>query len=118
MNQDSGPIPTRLVLLAFFAVVLLCAVFFSLGYFLGHEQRNPATPTTEQVSTSSDIPPAVNPPADSQSSGTAEAAEQPPAPASTSPATDVDAASNDTSQASALPEKPSSNPAVAAKPLE
>ena len=118
MNQDSGPIPTRLVLLAFFAVVLLCAVFFSLGYFLGHEQRNPASPTTEQVSPSSDIPPAVNPPVDSQTPGTSEEAEQPPTPVNASPATDANAPSTNSSQAAAPPETaPSSAPAVA-KPLE
>ena len=118
MKQDSGPIPTRLVLLAFFAVVLLCAVFFSLGYFLGHEQRNPASPTTEQVSPSSDIPPAVNPPADSQSSGPSEEAEQPPAPVNASPATDANSPSGNSSQAAAPLETPRSSASVAANPLE
>jgi cell division septation protein DedD len=64
MNEEPEGIPTRQVLIAFFAVVLLCAVFFSLGYFLGHRERYPANaPATEQVSPSSDIPPTVNPPA-------------------------------------------------------
>jgi cell division septation protein DedD len=53
----------RQLLAAFFAVVVLCAVFFSLGFLLGHQGRSAESGlATEQVpATSSDAPPAVNP---------------------------------------------------------
>lgn len=50
----------RHLLMAFFAMVLLCAVFFSLGFFVGYKQRAANTARlTEQVTT--DVPGEVNP---------------------------------------------------------
>jgi len=63
MNQESEGISTRSLLGAFFAVVLLCAVFFALGFFLGYRQGHAGNElATEQVPPSSDVPQAVNPP--------------------------------------------------------
>ena len=63
MNLDSEGIPRGQLLVAFFAVVLLCAVFFSLGFFVGSKQRPANTgPVAEQVTPPSDIPATVNPP--------------------------------------------------------
>jgi cell division septation protein DedD len=62
MKQEQG-IPTGSLLGAFLAVVVLCAVFFSLGFFLGYRQGHPATTlATEQVPAPSDAPPDVNAP--------------------------------------------------------
>lgn len=61
MGESEG-MPTRYLLGAFFAVVLLCAVFFSLGYFLGYrEGKPPGAPLTQQVPASSDVPTPANP---------------------------------------------------------
>jgi cell division septation protein DedD len=58
---ESEGVSTRYLLGAFFAVVLLCAVFFSLGYFLGYrEGRPPDSPVTEHVAAASDVPATVN----------------------------------------------------------
>ena len=56
MNQESEGVSTRSLLGAFFAVVVLCAVFFSLGFFLGYRQGHPAANalTTDQVPATSD----------------------------------------------------------------
>jgi DedD protein len=60
MREPEG-VSTHYVLGAFFAVVLLCAVFFSLGYFLGYREGNPSgAPVTQQVAASSDAPTPVN----------------------------------------------------------
>lgn len=62
MNQEQG-VPTGSLLGAFLAVVVLCAVFFSLGFFLGYRQGRPASAlATEQVPATSDAPPEVNAP--------------------------------------------------------
>lgn len=64
MADEPEGVSSRQLLAAFFAVVVLCAVFFSLGFFLGHRERSPdGSLATEQVpSSSSDAPSAVNTP--------------------------------------------------------
>lgn len=64
MADEPEGVSSRQLLAAFFAVVVLCAVFFSLGFFLGHRERSPdSSLATEQVpSSSSDAPSAVNTP--------------------------------------------------------
>jgi DedD protein len=80
MHQEPEGVSTRYLLGAFFAVVLLCAVFFSLGYFLGYrEGHSPGAPLTERVAASSDAPAPVNPPS-SGSSATEPEATQPASP--------------------------------------
>jgi cell division protein FtsN len=73
MVDEQEGVSSRQLLAAFFAVVVLCAVFFSLGFFLGHQERSPQSAlATEQVpSSSSDAPPAVNTPDQAVSSGAA-----------------------------------------------
>jgi DedD protein len=59
--QEPEGVSTHYLLGAFFAVVLLCAVFFSLGYFLGYRQGRPSgAPLAQQVAASSDAPAPVN----------------------------------------------------------
>ena len=61
MAHESEGVSTRYLLGAFFAVVLLCAVFFSLGYFLGYrEGRPPDAPLTEHVAGPTEASPPVN----------------------------------------------------------
>jgi len=61
MTGESEGVSTRYLLAGFFAVVLLCAVFFSLGYFLGYREGHPGgTPLTQQVAASSEVPAPVN----------------------------------------------------------
>src|SRR5580698_1448645 len=90
MNQESEGVSTRSLLGAFFAVVVLCAVFFSLGFFLGYRQGHPGGAlTTEQVPAASDVPAEVNPPVDAQPTGSSTepaAPETPPASAASPPA--------------------------------
>ncbi len=70
MSESEG-VSTRYLLGAFFAVVLLCAVFFSLGYFLGYREGHPSGALlTERVAASSDVAAPVN-----TSSSTSSAAE-------------------------------------------
>ena len=118
LNQEPEGIPKRLVLVAFFAIVLVCALFFSLGFILGRWERNPGNaPATEQVTPSSDIPPTVNPPAgppqpstaSEESGGAAAPATGSPAPSSTVP---------EHPQASAQTELPAPSATGAAKPRD
>jgi len=74
MSQDTERISNRSLLGAFFLVVLLCAVFFSLGYFLGYKQRGPAAAAvTEQVAAPADAdsPPTTATPAAPSTAGSA-----------------------------------------------
>ena len=49
----------QLVML-FLAGAAVCGVFFSVGFWVGHnEKESPLTPATERVSQSSDVPPVV-----------------------------------------------------------
>ncbi len=75
---------TRYLLMVFLAGVAVCAVFFSLGFLVGYNERSSkVVPLTENVTGSSSvIPPTVNPPAESLgSSGSAPS----PTPASGAP---------------------------------
>lgn len=119
MNQEPEGIPTRHVLLLFFAIVLVCAMFFSLGFFLGRQKRNPETaPATEQVSPSSDIPPTVNPPAEAESSTTPEEAGGAAAPATRSSAQSASSTASGHPEAAAQLQVPPRGASAAAKPPE
>jgi cell division septation protein DedD len=128
MVDEQEGVSTRQLLAAFFAVVVLCAVFFSLGFFLGHQGRSPqSTLATEQVpSSSSDAPPTVNAPDQAASS---DASAGPPAGASSdqgtaaagapvtkaSPGSSAGPSTAENSAASGTPEAPAP---VAASPAE
>lgn len=61
-REEKGFSAWHLVLF-FLAAVAVCAVFFSLGYVVGYNQRPGKTlTTTEAVAPSTNIPPTVNPP--------------------------------------------------------
>jgi cell division septation protein DedD len=63
-RPDERSASARYFILGFLALVALCAVFFSLGFLIGYNQRAPKpTPVAENVSGPSEIPPTVNPPA-------------------------------------------------------
>jgi DedD protein len=77
MGESEG-VSTRYLLGAFFAVVLLCAVFFSLGYFLGYREGRPGgAPLTQQVAALSDVPTPVNSSAAASSAAPPASAGQP-----------------------------------------
>jgi DedD protein len=62
-DQSVGGLAARHLVLVFLAGVAVCAVFFSLGFFVGyHERTTEAATPTERVSAPPAIPPTVNPP--------------------------------------------------------
>jgi DedD protein len=61
-QDEKGPSARHLVLM-FLAAVAVCAVFFSLGFVVGYNHStSKGGPVTENVSSSGNIPPTVNPP--------------------------------------------------------
>jgi cell division septation protein DedD len=57
----------RYLVLIFLVCVATCAVFFSLGFLVGYNERGSRSlPSTEVVTAPPAIPPTVNPPADAQ----------------------------------------------------
>lgn len=89
MAGESDGISTRYLLGAFFAVVLLCAVFFSLGYFLGYREGHPGTPLTQQVAASSDVPAPANASTGEASAAESSAGQPAPSTDSQTPATET-----------------------------
>lgn len=70
--RDEKGASARHLVLMFLAAVTVCAVFFSLGFIVGYNHSpSKVAPVTENVSSSGNIPPTVNPPAggSSESSG-------------------------------------------------
>ncbi len=66
----------RHLVLMFLAAVAVCAVFFSLGFVVGYNQSPTKTgPPTENVTSSSNIPPTVNPPSSGSSQPSTQATE-------------------------------------------
>jgi septal ring-binding cell division protein DamX len=111
MRETEG-VSTRYLLGAFFAVVLLCAVFFSLGYFLGYREGHPpGSPLTERVAGSSDVPAPVNASSSTPSDpSTTQPSESPKEPAT---ATDVPGSSPDAAPGSNGSTPAGTAPAVA-----
>ena len=123
MHQESEGVSTRYLLGAFFAVVLLCAVFFSLGFFLGYREGHPpGTPLTEHVAASSDAPSPVNTPSNASSAaepGGAQPSDAQPTQPSDAAGDNQAAPPNTTSAAQSTSGAPASAPATspgAAKP--
>jgi cell division protein FtsN len=87
MGQDERSPSVRYFVLGFLALVALCAVFFSLGFLIGYNQRpSKQMPVAENVSGPSEIPPTVNPPAESSTaSADSGAVANPSAPAAKPP---------------------------------
>ncbi len=66
-QDEKGPAARHLVLM-FLAAVAICAVFFSLGFVVGYDHSpSRVTPVTENVGSSGNIPPTINPPVESSS---------------------------------------------------
>jgi cell division septation protein DedD len=65
-RHDEKGISARYLILVFLMGVAACAVFFSLGFLVGYNERpTKSVSTTEQVTPVGVVPPAVNPPLDS-----------------------------------------------------
>ena len=62
-RPDEKGLSARYLVLVFLMGVAACAVFFSLGFLVGYNERSSRTAgMTEQVTPSGVIPPTVNPP--------------------------------------------------------
>ena len=62
-KHDEKGLSARYLVLVFLMGVAACAVFFSLGFLVGYNERpSRATPLTEHVTPSGTIPPTINPP--------------------------------------------------------
>jgi cell division septation protein DedD len=72
LQEEKGFSAWHLVLI-FLAAVAVCAVFFSLGFVVGYNQRPTRTSTqTETVTPTTNIPPTVNPPPETSSQSSTE----------------------------------------------
>lgn len=99
---------TRVLVLIFLLCAAVCAVFFSMGFMVGRNERIlQSGPSTEVVNSPSVVPPTVNPPPDSS-----QAAVQDPAAGH--------AASNSVPETEVIPsgEAGTTSPPAAAKPAE
>jgi DedD protein len=64
--QEERGYSARYLILIFLACVATCAVFFSMGFMVGYNERfSRSTPRTEFVNTPTVVPPTVNPPVES-----------------------------------------------------
>lgn len=110
--DDEGSLTVRQLSLLFLALVAVCAVFFSLGFIVGHQRRTPGSaPISQSVSApSGDVPPTVNPPLEDEPI-------QSPAPSASSAGT-ATSASTTTAKTGGASAAPPSSPAatVVAKP--
>ena len=62
-RKDEKGLSARYLVLMFLMGVAACAVFFSLGFLVGYNERSSRTaPVTEQVTPPPVVPPTVNPP--------------------------------------------------------
>ena len=69
-RHDEKGLSARYLILVFLIGVAACAVFFSLGFLVGYNERpSKSVNATEQVTPTGVVPPAVNPPLDSAPPG-------------------------------------------------
>lgn len=63
-NRQSGGLSLKQWTLVFFGAVIVCAIFFAMGYVVGSGGRKTvaASPAVEQVPPASEIPEPINPP--------------------------------------------------------
>ncbi len=102
-RKDDKGLSARFLILVFVMGVAACAVFFSLGFLVGYNERpSAAANVAEEVAPAGAIPPLVNPPP--------EAALTPPAPITPTPAAGEFATEHIASA------KPKPSPEPAAKP--
>src|SRR5215471_19672160 len=63
MKEGETGLSTVSLVLLFLLGVVVCAVFFSLGFLVGYRERSSSnTAEVERVTPTGDIPPALNPP--------------------------------------------------------
>lgn len=75
-HEERGLSARQLVML-FLGIVTVCAVFFAAGFLVGYNERtSKELPPTERVTSSSVIPPTVNPPLKSETAASSAPAEQ------------------------------------------
>jgi DedD protein len=110
-KPDEKGLSARYLVLVFLMGVAACAVFFSLGFLVGYNERLSKTAgTTEQVTPSGVIPPTVNPPLETVQPTRKDAASA--VSASAGPAKPASAEAAKESKPSATP----ATPPTAAKP--
>lgn len=77
-RKDEKGLSARYLVLMFLMGVAACAVFFSLGFLVGYNERSSRTaPVTEQVTPPPVVPPTVNPPLETAPPGAAAGPAQP-----------------------------------------
>jgi DedD protein len=106
-RQDEKGRSARYLILVFLVGVVACAVFFSLGFLVGYNERTSRSAgPTEQVTPSGVIPPNVNAPLETvETTGNA-----------TAPISPREAAPEPSPQESAAPPKPSASKPASPKP--
>lgn len=106
-RRDEKGLSARYLILVFLMGVAACAVFFSLGFLVGYNERSAdKMAVAEEVTPTGVVPPTVNPPPEE---GSAPAADQERATTSTESPTERAAPAN-------TPSKPPEERAAAAKP--
>jgi cell division septation protein DedD len=72
-RKDEKGLSARYLILVFLMGVAACAVFFSLGFLVGYNERPSKTAgTIEEVTPTGEVPPLVNPPRESAAAGTSQ----------------------------------------------
>ncbi len=109
-RQDEKGLSARYLILVFLVGVAACAVFFSLGFLVGYNERTSRSAgPVEQVTPTGVIPPTVNAPLETvQTTGTETAPVNPPQPTADRPAAEPATPNLPASQPEAA--KPPSNP--------
>ena len=118
-RPDEKGLSARYLVLVFLMGVAACAVFFSLGFLVGYNERSSRTAgMTEQVTPSGVIPPTINPPLETvqptrkEAASAASASAGPAKPASS----DVAKESKPSAKPATTPAAASASPATATKP--
>ena len=118
-RPDEKGLSARYLVLVFLMGVAACAVFFSLGFLVGYNERSSRTAgMTEQVTPSGVIPPTINPPLETVQPTSKEAASAASASAGPAEPTFSEAAkeSKPSATPATTPAAASAPPATAAKP--
>jgi len=118
-RPDEKGLSARYLVLVFLMGVAACAVFFSLGFLVGYNERSSRTAgMTEQVTPSGVIPPTVNPPLETVQPTSKEAASAVSASAGPAEPTSSEVAkeSKPSARPATAPAAASAPPPTAAKP--
>jgi cell division septation protein DedD len=111
-RRDEKGLSARYLVLVFLMGVAACAVFFSLGFLVGYNERSSRTAgMTEQVTPSGVIPPTVNPPLE-----TVQPTRKEPASAGIASAGPAKPTSSEAAKESKPSARPATTPAAPAPP--